>query len=380
MSNTNSNQSLTHTYVQIMSTNTPTFGSYVYFDLNTSNYCIHEAVIQLNLSSIGGVSPNAALMLPAFCSAFKFFTSISITNQNNVLDNIDSTYNYVLAQLYTSLEDSTFINTAAGYYNNQLARYNMSSTNSTYQIPIKSFFSQTRPELLNANSSIRVSVLLDNLINIINQGSLIGLPVVSINSASILLKVTKYSNELVQQKLMQLQRVPLMKSYNTMTYQPAVVQSGSTVATISLSNFVGMQIQAIYFIIRSSTQITKNEGLLLTNNLLNYNVISSTGETVCGGVITPQQSLYVYNRVNTLGSFSCDGLFGNIFTVFHSSDIVSTLVNNGGIYGSRLYNGSEALVLNFTSALASNFNVDIYASCSSIYKQTSNGSIIKIVV
>ena len=256
----------------------------------------------------------------------------------------------------------------------------MSSTNSTYQIPIKSFFSQTRVELLNANSAIRVSCLLDNLINIINQGGLIGFPSVIINSASILLKVTKYSNELVQQKLMQLQRGPLLKSYNTMVYQPAVVALGSTTATISLSNFVGMQVQAIYFIIRPSNQITKNESLLLINNLLNYNVISSTGESVCGGLITQQQSLFIYNRVNTLGNSSTDPVYGSVFTVFHSSDIVSTLVNNGGIYGSRLYNGSESLILNFTGILASNFNVDIYASCSSIYKQTSNGSITKLVV
>ena len=62
MSNTNTNQALTHTYVQIMSTNTPSFGSYIYFDLNTSNYCVHEAVIQLNLSSIGGIIPNSVLL------------------------------------------------------------------------------------------------------------------------------------------------------------------------------------------------------------------------------------------------------------------------------------------------------------------------------
>ena len=110
MSDTNTNQSLTHTYVQVMSTNTPSFGSCVYFDINTNNYCIHEAVIQINLSSISGITPNTAFMLPCFCSAFKFFTSITITNQNNVLDNFDANYNYIMSQLYNNLEDSSFIN------------------------------------------------------------------------------------------------------------------------------------------------------------------------------------------------------------------------------------------------------------------------------
>ena len=50
-----------------------------------------------------------------------------------------------------------------------------------------------------------------------------------------------------------------------------------------------------------------------------------------------------------------------------------------GVYGQRAYNGSESVVLNFSSALTANITVDIYASVTSMMKQTALG-IIKVIV
>ena len=100
-----------------------------------------------------------------------------------------------------------------------------------------------------------------------------------------------------------------------------------------------------------------------------------------GSPISSQQSLYVYNKSNTLGCFTAvDNTYGNVFTIFHTSDAISTMCNPGaGVYGQRAYNGSESLVLNFSSALAANVTVDIYASVTSMMKQ-SNLGITKIIV
>ena len=239
MSNQNQNQSLTHQYINVISTNLPAFGSYVFIDLNVPNFCIHEVVLQIALSSVSGITQNAALFLPALAPAYKFIQNITITNNNNILDVIDSSANHLMNQLYTSLEDSLFINTAAGPYNNALARYNMSLVPNTYQVVLKSFFPQIRPEILNQNASIRIAILLETLTNIVNQGALIGTPIVTINSISALCKVTKYSNELVNSKLAQLSRNPLLKTYNTLVYQPYVIQANQSTCTIPLSNFVG---------------------------------------------------------------------------------------------------------------------------------------------
>ena len=61
----------------------------------------------------------------------------------------------------------------------------MSSTTSTYQVPLRiGMFNQLRSELLNTNHSVRLSVLMESLTNIINQGSLIGTPTATLNSVS----------------------------------------------------------------------------------------------------------------------------------------------------------------------------------------------------
>ena len=101
--------------------------------------------------------------------------------------------NYLMNQMYTSLEDSYFINNAAGPYNTLATRYAMSQTNTVWQVPLKcGIFNQLKTELLNSNHNIRVSVLLDNLTNIINQGTLTGTPSCVLNSCSLVLKVSKF--------------------------------------------------------------------------------------------------------------------------------------------------------------------------------------------
>ena len=381
MSNQNSNQNLTHTYVQLQSTNVASFSSYVYFDIALTGHVVHDVILQISTGPITGISGGSlASTFPHLSTAYKWFTQCTITNGNNTLSQFDSQSNYLMNQLYTSNEDAVFLNTGAGLFDNAAARYTMSNTSTTWMVPIKEFFAQCRPEILNQNSTIRVAILMDSLANILNQGTLTGTGSVVINSMSLLIKVTKYDNQLTSLKLNQLMKQPLMKTYNTTNYQPYTIATGTTQSILSLSNFVNQQIQFIYFVIKPVAN-TKNDTILFSNNILNYSLVSSSGENINGGsAILPSQSLLVYNRLNTLGNFTSNSVYGNVFTVFYSSDSISTISNQGGIYGSRTFNGAESIVINYTSALAQPFQLDIYASCTSVYKQHQNASIIKLIV
>ena len=377
--NINNNQ-IQHSYLVLNTNNVSSWGGYSNIDVNLQGYVIHEATLQINVSSISGVT--ASGLFPCFCSAFKFFVSCTVSNNNNVLDLFDSQSNYIINELYNNYEDSVFINNASGAYNSASSRFAMSSTTSTYLVPLRiGLFNQARAELLNSNHSIRLSFLMETLTNIINQSSIVGTPVATLNSVSLLLKVSKYEQSIIQNKLLQLQRSPLCKLYNSYAYQPAIVNSGSSSSIINLSNFAGLNIQYIYFVLRLSSALTKAEGFLFLNNLTNYSFLSSSGEILSGQAITPQQALYVYNKSNTLGCFTAiDSTYGNVFTIFHTSDAISTMCNPGaGVYGQRSYNGSESLVLNFSSALTANVTVDIYGSVTSMMKQTPLG-IIKVIV
>ena len=369
-----------HTYVTIQSNASVNWGGYCNFDININNYCIHEITLLLNVGAITGITASSLLTLPAFCSAFKWFTQVNITNQNNSLDIYDSQSNFLMNQMYTSLEDSYFINGGAGPYNSLSTRYSMSQTNTVWQVPLKTgIFNQLKTELLNNNHNIRVSVLLDNLTNIINQGSLTGTPACVINSCSLILKVSKYDQITTNNKLLQLSRLPSMKLYNSTAYQPFIANLGSSQSIIALSNFIGLNVQYVYFVIHLSTAITKSESFSLLNNISNYSILSSSGESLVGSTTSSSVSLLLYNKHSTCGNFTTDSTYGNVFTIWHSIDPVSTIMQSGGCYGQRLYSGSESLVINYSSALSANCNIDIYASCSSILKQTNLG-FTKIIV
>ena len=376
----NNNNQIQHSYLVLNTNNVSSWGGYSNIDVNLQGYVIHEATMQISVSAISGIT--ASGLFPCFCSAFKFFVSCTVTNNNNVLDLFDSQSNYIINQLYNNYEDAVFINNASGAYNSASSRFAMSSTTSTYLVPLRiGIFNQVRTELLNSNHSIRLSFLMETLTNIINQSTIVGTPSATLNSVSLLLKVSKYEQPIIQTKLLQLQRNPLCKLYNSYAYQPAIVNSGATSSIINLSNFAGLNIQYIFFVLRLSSALTKSEGFLFLNNLSNYSFLSSSGENLTGQPITSQQSLYVYNKSNTLGCFSAiDSTYGNVFTIFHTSDAISTMCNPGaGVYGQRGYNGSESLVLNFSSALTANITIDIYGSVTSMLKQTPLG-IIKVIV
>ena len=87
----------------------------------------------------------------------------------------------------------------------------------------------------------------------------------------------------------------------------------------------------------------------------------------------------ILDKHNSLGCFTTDSSYGNVYTLWHSIDPVSTIVNSGGCYGQRLYTGSESLVINYSTAITANCNIDIYASTSSILKQSHLG-FTKIIV
>ena len=236
-----------HTYITIQSTASVNWAGYANFDINVNNYCIHEITLLMNVGPITGIT--ASSTLPAFCSAFKWFTLVNITNQNNSLDIYDAQSNYLLNQMFTNLEDSYFINAAAGPYNSLSARYAMSQTNSTWQIPLKTgVFNQIKAELLSNNHNIRVSILLDSLANIVNQGNLTGTPVCVINSSSLILKVSKYDQITTNNKILQLTRQPSIKLYNTTAYQPFIANSGCSQSIIGLSNFIGLNVQFIFLL------------------------------------------------------------------------------------------------------------------------------------
>ena len=250
----------------------------------------------------------------------------------------------------------------------------MGQTSSTYLIPLKCFANQIQNEILNANHNFRVSLTLDQLVNVIDVNGLTGTPNINFNSISLLVKMQKLTQPTINYKIAQMGKLQRYQGLFTSNLsQQFVALSGSTTSSINLSNFINANIQWIYFTIRPVSGLTKAASFNYVNNLLSFHLLNSSSESLCGGSpITAATALYILNKDTTRGSFSCESGVGSVFYWFHSSSPIASY-QSGVPSGGRTYNGAEQLVLVYNSALATNYQIDVYAAATSVFNQTLSG-------
>ena len=242
------------------------------------------------------------------------------------------------------------------------------AVSSTWVIPLRCFVQHVKPEILNQNHSLRVSMILENLSNLVTQ--IVGtttLPICTINSCTLVAKIAKYSNELVLQKSMVLSKNIYRDIFYSNFSQQFISNVGSTSSTVLLSNFSG-NISFLYFIVRPVVSTTKETALTYTPNVASFNIFSATGESM-SNLITSQLSQYVINKSQTKSSFAADNA---VYSFYHGLDAVKQM-ETGLPNGYKTYSGSESLQINFTSALLVAHQIDIYASNLSVFSQNMNG-------
>ena len=360
----NSNNCTTQ-WLTLNSLSTPSWGSIVNFDINCLGK-IQEAYVVFNLSAISGCTQSSPS--PAFSTAFKFFTNITYSYQGQIIDTVTSDVNFINSQIKYEDSDRTFINVSSGNYASSSSRYTLGLSTNSYIVQLNSFINQVQPEILNQNGYIRASMQLDTLNNIVDYTS--GSPVCTINSINLLVKLVKFDTNIMNYKLNQLSRGRYQALFCSNLYQTYNILSGSISSSVTLSNFINANINYIYFILRPITGLTKSAG----NNYLNYisafNILNSSNESICGGIIPASQALYVLNRDTTKGSYTSE-TNSSVFFWHHTKNAILTL--SSGLPDARMYTGNETLNLFFTTALTSSIQVDVFASSVAIFNQTTSG-------
>ena len=361
------NTNVTTQWVNIPSLSTPSFGGICNFDINCIGK-IEEVYAIFNLSAISGCTQTLNTS-PIICTGFKFFSTTNYSYQGTIIDTVTSDINFIQSQIKYEDSDRTFVNTSGANYYSSSSRYALGLTSNSYLVQLNSFINQVRPEILNQNHVIRCSMQLNNLVDIVDYTS--GSPVCTINSISLLVKVNKFDNNILSYKLNQLSRLNRYQNiFSSNLYQTYNVLSGSTSSSVTLSNFINANINYIYFVIRPISGLSKSAGNSYINYISGFNILNSSNESLCGGLITSSQALYILNRDNTKGSFTTE-TGGSVFFWHHSKNMLETI--KSGLPDSRIYNGSETLNLYFTTALSVSVQVDVFASAVSIFNQSVSG-------
>jgi hypothetical protein len=292
---------------------------------------------------------------------------------NTVIDSINNDFNYILNQLYYQDEDALLLNYAAG--STVSHRYGLTNTNnSNWYVNLKTLFNQTNFSLLSNAHEIQLRITMQPLSNVLNQGALVGTPSVTINSVSLLARVTQLTPQLSNNLLLEISKIQRDNLFLATRHMPVTIQSGVLNSTIVLTGIVG-SVHSIYFVVRPSSGLTKENQYNYTA-IKDFQILNSSGNSLIGGSVVPSTfNLLVQQRWWVLSSFPAQAFTGtsNSYVYMYSFSVdPSSAMKNSANYSSQAFTGNEQLIINFNNALPSTHQIDIFSLVESSVKQGAN--------
>ena len=370
--------SLKHEIIIIPSTNTPTWGSMFIMDIREHNIQLHNITLQFNVSAISGLTGTVS-NYPHYNPAYCWFQRIEILQNSNVIDTIYPEEQFLLQQFTNFDEDRIYINNGAGNYASLSQRNALATAQSNYYVNLKTYFDQTHMSLMTNNSDVQLRIYMDSASNQINQSTLTGTPVSTINSCNAICKITRLDQATAQNTLSSLSKSPFHSLFHDLRFgQFNILNSaGSTAlsAQVVLTPIVG-KIAMLWFFLRPVDKVSKNDQLKFTP-ITSYSILDSTSTNIVGG-----QDILNSVHLNYLSLFNCQSSYcqetalgvtdnsANVYCYSFSSDPIEA-IKTGQLLSSRQFTGNESIKVNFTSgaSITSNYTLTVYALCESAIEQ-----------
>ena len=358
-------------WVPIVSNQVPVFGSIVNWDVSVPGKVMDLQLIMNCGPILNGGASSLATLTPTMNSSFHWAILQQYNYGNTVVELINNHQNFLLQMMYNHDQDLKFLQGSSG--GTALQRWTMSNTTANWNIPLRNFINTLQVENLGVNPhNFRLSITLDQLTNLCTPvlGTLT-IPTMVINSAILMARVVRYDAQVINFKQMQLQKNVNYRDifYNHLT-QSSVIATGSTVSTILLSNFASSNIQFIYFTIRPTASLNRETVSTYVNNITQFNLLSATNESLCGGPISSLMSLFIINKSMTQSSFTVD-TGASVFGYWHCLSPIQGMKFGGSPSGYRSYSGTESLQITWSgTGLTQPHQVDVYASTLSVFNQS----------
>lgn len=367
---------LKHEIIIVPSTNTPSWGSMFICDIREHNIKLHNITLQFNVSAISGLT-GSVTNYPNYNPAFCWFTRIEILQNSNVIDTIYPEQQFLMQQFSQIDEDRLYINNGAGNYSSLSQRNALATSTNNYYINLKTYFDQCHMNLLSNSSDLQLRIYMDTASNQINQSTLTGTPVSTINSCNVICKITRLDQATVQNTVSMFSKGPVHHLFHDLRFgQFTVLNSASSTALstqIVLTPIVG-KIAVLYFIVRPVGGVSGTSQLKFTP-ITSFSLLDSTSTNIVGGQdIQSSLALDYLNLYWCQSSYSQETSIGltdnsaNVYCWSFSSDPIRALTT-GQLLGSKQFTGAEQLKLNFTSAVSTNYTVSVYALCESAIEQ-----------
>ena len=184
----------------------------------------------------------------------------------------------------------------------------------------------------------------------------------SINSCNAICRITRMTQKVVDDTVMMLARTPTTYLFSDIKYQSFVAQSSITTFTGVLSNITG-KVQALYFVVRPTTGLTGDNAFSFTE-IAQFEVRNGGSQNIIGG--SPIKS--TFNQAIQSAAWlktwylndSYTGVSNSYVYVYAFSIDPLCDINTGKFSsGSRTFLGTESLLITFSSALTSTYQIDV---------------------
>ena len=350
---------LKHETVIIPSTSAPSWGGYFVFDFKEKALSLHNLAIQFNVSALTGMTGGTSLR---YTSAYSWFNRIEIVINNQVIDTIYPHQQFLLNNLFNYDEERALINKAAGDYKSTTTRATLASGINDYYINLWTLFNQTHLSLLYPKDDLQLRVYLDTLANnAVCSGTATSDPISTIRAANLICSITRFSGEVNNSKIMHLSKQIEHYKFTELRYGTYASNSGSASYNYVLNSIVG-KVDYIIFTIQATNQT--GEGDLSFVPIDKFSILDSTSTNITGGQALQSNlalTLLCKDWVQSSYFTETSALYTPNAYIYSFSADPTSVAKHGSSFNHHQFAGNEQLQIQFTSAIANNFIVNVYA-------------------
>jgi hypothetical protein len=367
---------LKHEFITVNSITAPSFGSNFTIRATEKGF-IQDCTICFNVGAVSGYTGTAVNVAPRFSPTPFWIQKCEIVQSGEVLQTIYPDAQWIRQQLFTKEDDRQVLNASSGIYSSQANRYSMAITTSNYFLPLRSLFNETYLPILTESHAVEFRIWLNPVAQLITTtGLTVTTIAAAINSASVILKMTKLPSDALQREIQTIAKIPKHLRFHESRYVNGVALSGTSSYTLPLTNIVG-KVSNFFFVVRPTTGLTL-DATFSYSDILNFAILDGGSTNVVGG----QSITSLYNR--TIMSqhwnrsfYMLDAFNGtsNSFVFQYSwSHNPFDATNNGKSQSFRQFMGSEVLQINWSSALGANMDITAFAMTQAYVELTPTSS------
>lgn len=368
---------LKHEVLIIPSSSTVAFGSPVILDYKEINTIPQDFCLQFNIGALSGITGNAR-----FSPGIFFTTRIEILIGGQIIDTVYGNSEFLLDQMLYEDQDRCLINAGMGHYASVQNRVNLAATTSNYYVRFRTPFNQMTYQLLNPSHSIQFRAYLDQISNI-TTGTTITAPAATINYCNLVARITRIQPDLALQLYSSMCSKPNDQIYHQLRYFTTTLQSGISSSQIVLSGITG-RVALILFTLRNSNALTQDNAFSY-NQISSYAFVDSANANMVGGqlITASAWSNYLaqfyfnssYTSETSIGVTPAQTIVNNNANVYgwsFSEDPCNSLLL-GQCMTSRAFTGAESIQLNFSAAINTATQLDLYAFVETDLIQSGSG-------